>query len=371
MSYNNFQYELVQDPANNINRTKGLQQKNHLKNQVIEKLQNAFWQSERQFGPLTDQLPDIIYSLDHNGIILSVNKAVCRYGFKPQELIGRAFTELIHPSDRQPTLESFINMLDRKNDQVVVQQFRIITKSVKVRWLEVNASLTADDRHGPAQVGVCRDVTESMRYQHGLIKIQSNLEQQVKIRTCELLRANSRLQKEVVERSCTERALRERETELEREKTNLEKTNTALRVLLKHREVDKRELEDRVLYNIKKLVLPYLEKLKKSVTTERQKSNIHILESNINDVINSFLPRLSLRNSNLTGSELKMANFIRQGKRTREIAESTGLSTRTIETYRLSIRRKFNLTRKKVNLRTFLLSIDNQIKKQDETFTPG
>jgi DNA-binding CsgD family transcriptional regulator len=60
----------------------------------------------------------------------------------------------------------------------------------------------------------------------------------------------------------------------------------------------------------------------------------------------------------LTSSELKVANFVRQGKRTREIASLLGISTRTVEAYRLGIRRKMRIQGRKVNLRTFLMSIN-------------
>jgi DNA-binding CsgD family transcriptional regulator len=60
----------------------------------------------------------------------------------------------------------------------------------------------------------------------------------------------------------------------------------------------------------------------------------------------------------LTSSELKVANFIRQGKRTREIAALLGISPRTVEAYRLGIRRKMRIQGRKVNLRTFLMSIN-------------
>ncbi len=45
---------------------------------------------------------------------------------------------------------------------------------------------------------------------------------------------------------------------------SLEEANTALRVLVKGREEDRLELEDKMLFNIKNLVSPYLEKLHKS-----------------------------------------------------------------------------------------------------------
>jgi hypothetical protein len=55
--------------------------------------------------------------------------------------------------------------------------------------------------------------------------------------------------------------------------------------LLKRREEDKGELEEKVLSNVKELVVPYLEKLKKTSLDGHQISCISILESNLNDII--------------------------------------------------------------------------------------
>jgi hypothetical protein len=68
----------------------------------------------------------------------------------------------------------------------------------------------------------------------------------------------------IIELKQAEQWLKEREKELEIKSSNLEEANTALKVLLKRRDEDKTELEEKILFNVKELVAPYLEKLKKS-----------------------------------------------------------------------------------------------------------
>jgi PAS domain-containing protein len=60
--------------------------------------------------------------------------------------------------------------------------------------------------------------------------------------------------------------------DLENKSRELEEVNAALRVLLKKREEDKIELEERILSNVKKIIEPYLEKLQGSSLSERQKT---------------------------------------------------------------------------------------------------
>ena len=154
-----------------------------------------------------------------------------------------------------------------------------------------------------------------------------------------------------------EEALRERELELELQTQKLEETNTALRVLLKAREEDKQELEEKVLANVKELIIPYLEDLKNAGLDSRQKAYLEIVESNLNDIISPFLHQLSSKYLNLTPREIQVATLVKEGKATKEIAEMLHLSMNAVDFHRKNIRAKLGLKNKKANLRTHLLSL--------------
>ena len=153
-----------------------------------------------------------------------------------------------------------------------------------------------------------------------------------------------------------EQRVDERTRELRIKSENLEEMNTALKVLLKKREEDKNELEEQVIYNVKELVMPFLEKIKVSRLDNRQKTIVEILESNLNDIVSPFAKALSTRYLNLTPAEMQIANMVKHGKTTKEIADTLFLSTRTIESHRDSIRQKLGIKNKKANLRTHLMS---------------
>ena len=154
-----------------------------------------------------------------------------------------------------------------------------------------------------------------------------------------------------------EEILREREFELELQKQNLEEANTALRVLLKKREEDKGELEEKVLSNVKELVNPYLTRLKNTPLDRQQRAHLELIESNLNDIISPFLHQLSSKFLNLTPREIEVATLVKEGKATKEIAEMLNLSINAVDFHRKNIRQKLGLKNKRANLRTHLLSL--------------
>ena len=154
-----------------------------------------------------------------------------------------------------------------------------------------------------------------------------------------------------------EERLKEREAALEARTTELEEVNSALRVLLTKRDLDKIELAKRVSLNVKELVIPYLEELKKSLTDTQQIAYLNILESNINDIVSPFANKLSLNFSSLTATEIRIAHFVKHGKTSKEMAKLFNVSERTIESHRQKIRLKIGIKNNKANLRSQLMSI--------------
>jgi DNA-binding CsgD family transcriptional regulator len=60
----------------------------------------------------------------------------------------------------------------------------------------------------------------------------------------------------------------------------------------------------------------------------------------------------------LTPAEIEVANLVKHGKTTNEIAELLNLSGRTIENHRVSIRRRLGVQNKKADLKGHLLSLN-------------
>ena len=138
----------------------------------------------------------------------------------------------------------------------------------------------------------------------------------------------------------------------------LQEANTALRVLLKQREADRKELEESLLNNVKHLVLPYVEKLKKSGLTVDQGRFLEVLESHLLDITSPFVQKLSAPMLGLTPAEIRVADLIRQGKSSKEIADLLGISEWAVVFHRRGIRKKLGLSGKKLNLQTYLGTLE-------------
>jgi len=128
-------------------------------------------------------------------------------------------------------------------------------------------------------------------------------------------------------------------------------------VLLKRGDEDKREFENGILKNVRELVFPYVEELKKKSLDNIGAANLKILESNLRNIIAPFGHKLSSKFANLTNREVKVAEFIKEGKSSKEMAELLNITESAINIYRYRLRKKLGLKRIE-NLRTFLLALD-------------
>jgi PAS domain S-box-containing protein len=162
------------------------------------------------------------------------------------------------------------------------------------------------------------------------------------------IQAEQELQKDIEKRKKVEEAL-------EAKSHSLEEANTALKVLLKHREEDRKELEERLVSNVKQLVLPYVEKLKKGRLDPSLHTAVDFIEANLTEILSPFLN--NLRGFNFTPRQLEIIALIKEGRTTKEIAEFLHVSTEAIDMHRFLLRKKLGLNKERTNLRSYLLSL--------------
>jgi PAS domain S-box-containing protein len=279
--------------------------------------QEALQQSAERYRKQFEEAIDAIFLADlGTGMLVDCNIAASKLVEREKsELIGK-HQSFLHPAEdiKDGFSKTFKSHMTGESSALL--EDRVITKSRQIKDVAIRASkITIEGKE--VMQGIFRDITK---------------------------------------RKQAEEALKVREKELEIKTNNLEEINTALNVLLKKREEDKTELEEKVLLNIKQLVEPYISKLKQSRLDERQKALAAILESNLKDITSSFSYSLSSRHLNLTPREVKIANLIKQDKTSKEICEILGSSEKVVAFHRQNIRRKLGLQNKKVNLKSYLIA---------------
>jgi len=180
---------------------------------------------------------------------------------------------------------------------------------------------------------------------------QEELEHKILFRTEYLNRLNEDLVAEIEERKALEKKLRN-------ESQKLADMNTTLEVLLDKRVKDRNEIEEKIMQSMRMQIFPYIDRLAESSLTESQSSYLEVIRKGLDDLVSPFARGLVTEYADLTASETQVANLIKQGKGTKEIADILNLSESTIETHRKNIRKKLGLTSTKETIRSKLLSLE-------------
>ena len=137
-----------------------------------------------------------------------------------------------------------------------------------------------------------------------------------------------------------------------------QETKAAFGVVLKRVEGDKEKLNADILANLQQLIFPYLDKLKATRLDEKQMAYLNILDMNLSKVTTPFMRGFSQVRANLSHTEIQIANLIKTGKSSKEIADILAVSVNTVTTHRYHLRTKLGLKREKVTLKSHLKSID-------------
>jgi PAS domain S-box-containing protein len=267
---------------------------------------------ENVFNAVTDGL--VVINFDKK--ILDANPKMCvLFGYTYEEMITMRGSDLIPLSCRHDftTIRSALETKEGFHAETTG-----LRKNGSTFDLEVftSALLNMDT---PLMMGICRDITE---------------------------------------RKEAERALKRDKDELLRQAKSLEEANTALKVLLRRRDEDRKEFEEKIMINFKESVYPSVERLLSTPLTKAQKMCVEDLFENLHSIISPFLQNLKIQFHTLTPMEIKVANLIQAGKRSKEIADILFLSKRTIDAYRYNIRKKLKID-DNIPLHAFLSNLNS------------
>lgn len=233
-----------------------------------------------------------------------------------------SWDDLLHPDDKPSTLAAMKLHLDGLTPRYE-SELRMRNKAGEWQWFLSRGKVV--ERNGAGSpirfIGTHTDITKNKKAELELQNMQEILERKVAERTKEIL-----------------------------------EVNIALKVLLKKMGKDKIDLEQKISSNIARLVDPYLEKLQDIKLNAQHRIIVDMLAANLNELTSSFTSTVSSGLDKLTPTELQVANLVKHGKVTKDIAGLMNLAPGTISIHRKNIRKKFGISQQKTNLQAYLSS---------------
>ncbi len=282
-----------------------------------KRIEGALHESEARYRTIFENTGTATLIIDDNATIILVNRQFERLsGYSSKELEGKkSWMEFVFADDLAKAKGFKWQRNAKKTSQGY--EFRLSSKDQEIRHVFANIAAIPDT---PTAVMSLLDITE---------------------------------------RKKGEEVLKKREWELEMKSRSLEEANTALKVLLRHREEDKLTLEEQILANVKKLVLPHIEDLKHMKLNENQTAHLNIIENHLHEIVSPFLRNLSSSYLNLTPREIQIATLVKEGKTTKEITDLLNISATAVDFHRKNLRLKFGIKNKSTNLRSYLATLDS------------
>ena len=149
------------------------------------------------------------------------------------------------------------------------------------------------------------------------------------------------------------------ENELERTETKLEDMHNALRLLDEIRSIDSSEKKDQLKREIQEHYIEELKILRDTVNDPIVSLCLEIINNNLEEFV-SPAGSLSRLYEVLTPSEIQVAEFIRMGKTSKDIADALDIAQKTVENHRSKVRDKLGLRNRGINLRSYLMQLEGR-----------
>ncbi len=142
---------------------------------VRQNVEAALRESESKYRILVETSQDMIWSVDNDGLITYVNSAVKQiYGYEPEEMLGRAFTDFISPANITQDMVAFSQILDGG----VVYQYETtcVAKDGSLIYMMFNTiSLRNEDGAIAGATGTASNITERKLAEQALQSSANNL----------------------------------------------------------------------------------------------------------------------------------------------------------------------------------------------------
>jgi two-component system, cell cycle sensor histidine kinase and response regulator CckA len=141
--------------------------------------EKAARETEEKYTTLADNIPDIIYSLDSQGKVMTISeKAILRYGYTLQDFMGESFWKFIVEEDRKMIFDALEEYLKNRIEFTRGLQLRMVAKDGTKHWFELSShSLFDEQGNFIREDGVLRDITASKEAEAEKARLEDQLNQ--------------------------------------------------------------------------------------------------------------------------------------------------------------------------------------------------
>jgi PAS domain S-box-containing protein len=131
-----------------------------------KRAEEALRESEEKYRDLVENISDAIYELDADGRVTYMSPIVEEVsGYSPSEIVGRPFTEFVHPEDVPALVERFRKALSGEPEPI---EYRLPLKSGEIRWYHSFGQPIFEGERIVGFRGVQTDITERKRAEEAL-----------------------------------------------------------------------------------------------------------------------------------------------------------------------------------------------------------
>lgn len=285
-----------------------------------QQLKDRLTNTEQRYRAVIETQSELISRIRPDYTISFVNKAYCRfYGKTESELIGTNFLRDHVPENDHPLVENHFAEFNPGCPQRTIAQ-RAIGPDSRIHWIQWVDTAIFDENNVIVEFqAVGRDITDLKK---------------------------------------TTDKLKKSHAELEKQKQALEQKNIALSELMEQISIQRERVKDNVLRNVKELIFPVIEKIRLE-RGEYQERYLDLLRRNLMDLTEAFGRKISSERINLTPKELEICNMVKSGLTSKEAAELLHISNKTLEAHRHNIRKKLGLCNRKINLSSYLQTLES------------
>ncbi len=282
-------------------------------------MEKVLRESEERFRTIFESAQDCIYIKNLNYEYVFVNPCIEKlFGISSKDILGKKNEDLCIKD-----VEPDVRETDRKvlgGDIVEGEYSRVINESL-LTFHFIKSPMRDSSGNVTGLCGIARDITERKRFEEQLLA---------------------------------------KERELANQARYLEEMNITLKVLLDSRDKEKKQAQESIISRARKIIYPYLEKIESSNLDDENRIYLNIVKANLDELLSPYINPLSQHYLNFTPMEMRIADLIKQGKSTKEIATMLKVSAFAVSFHRSNIRKKCGLLKAKKNLRAYLNTIEQE-----------